>query len=76
MNLIEGWRQAWRFTSVWASGVGIGALTVWNMLPFAVREAVPDWIEILIGGALFGIVFLARVTDQPKAREKINAAAK
>lgn len=76
MTLIDGWRQAWRFTSVWASGVGIGALTVWNMLPMAVREAVPDWIEILIGGVLFALVFLARVTAQPKTTEKINAAAK
>lgn len=76
MTLIDGWRQAWRYTSVWASGVGIGALTAWNMLPMAVREAVPDWIEVAIGGVLFGLVFLARVTAQPRTVEKINAAAK
>lgn len=76
MKLIEEWRQAWRFTSVWASGVGFSALTAWGLMPYAVREAVPDWIEVAIGGALFAIVFLARVTAQPKAREKIDAAAK
>lgn len=76
MTLIDGWRQAWRFTSVWASGVGFSALTAWGLMPYAVREAVPDWIEIAVGGALFGVVFLARVTAQPRTVEKINAAAK
>lgn len=74
MTLIDEWRQAWRFTSVWASGVGFSALTAWGLMPSAVREAVPDWIEIVVGGALFGVVFLARVTAQPKTQEKINAA--
>lgn len=74
MRLIEEWRQAWRYTSVWASGAGIGVLTVWNMMPTAVRDQVPDLIEAVVGGALFALVFLARVTAQPKAQEKINAA--
>lgn len=74
MTLIEEWRQAWRYTSVWASGVGIGALTAWNMMPVAVRDAVPDWMEAIIGGGLFALVFLARVTAQPKTQEKIDAA--
>jgi hypothetical protein len=74
MKLIEEWRQAWRYTSVWASGAGIGVLTAWNMMPMAVRDQVPDWMEALVGGVLFGLVFLARVTAQPKAQEKINAA--
>lgn len=74
MRLIEEWRQAWRYTSVWASGAGIGVLTVWNMMPTAVRDQVPDLIEAVVGGSLFALVFLARVTAQPKAQEKINAA--
>lgn len=76
MKLIKEWRQAWRFASVWASGVGFSALTAWGLMPHAVREAVPDWIEIAIGGALFAVVFLARVTAQPKVQEAINAASK
>ena len=76
LHLIEGWRQAWRYTSVWASGVGFSALTVWTIMPMAVRDVVPDWIEILAGGLLFGIVLLSRITAQPKAQEKIDAAAK
>ncbi len=74
MRLIKEWRQAWRYTSIWASGAGIGVLTAWNMMPIAVRDRVPDWIEAVVGGALFALVFLARVTAQPKAQEKINAA--
>jgi len=74
MTLIEEWRQAWRFTSVWAGGAGIGVLTVWNLMPLAVRDVVPDWIEVVVGGGLFALIWLARVTAQPKAQEKINAA--
>jgi|LUMV01.1.fsa_nt_gb hypothetical protein len=74
MKLIEEWRQAWRYTSVWASGAGIGVLTVWNMMPTAVRDRVPDLIEAVVGGALWALVVLTRVIAQPKAREKINAA--
>lgn len=72
LHLIEGWRQAWRYTSVWASGVGFSALTAWGLMPMAVRDVVPDWIEILAGGLLFAIVFLARVTAQPKATAKVS----
>lgn len=74
MRLIDGWRGAWRFASVWVSGAGFGVLTVWTLMPPAVRDVVPDLIEVLVGGLLFGAVFLARVTDQPKAREKLDAA--
>lgn len=72
MKLIEEWRQWWRFASVWASGVGFSVLAVWAIMPPAVRDAVPDGIELLIGAVLFGGVLLARITDQPKLREKRN----
>ncbi|WOF44383.1 hypothetical protein KNJ79_05470 [Sphingopyxis indica] len=69
ISLIDEWRDAWRYASVWAAGAGLSILTVWNMMPDAVRERVPDWIEILVGGALWGLVFLARVT---KKKEKTS----
>lgn len=76
LHLIEGWRQAWRYTSVWAGSAGLGVMTAWNMMPPAVREAVPDWLELLVGGAFWAVFFICRVTAQPKAQEKIDAAAK
>lgn len=72
MKLIDEWRDAWRFASVWASGVGFSVLGVWAIMPPAVRDAVPDGIELFIGAVLFGGVLLARITDQPKLREKIS----
>lgn len=71
--LIDEWREAWRFSSTWAAAWAIGVLTVWNMMPVAVRTVVPDWLEILIGAVLWGFVMLCRVIAQPKAREKIEA---
>lgn len=70
MKLIDDWSLWWRFASVWASGVGFSVLTVWTIMPPAVRDVVPDWIEVIVGAALFAFVLLARVTDQPKIREK------
>lgn len=73
MVWIDEWRSVWRFSSTWAAAWAIGVLTVWNMMPSAVRTVVPDWLEILIGVSLWGFVMLCRVTAQPKAREKIEA---
>lgn len=74
MRLVDDWRDAWRFTSIWASGAGLGALTVWNMMPAAVRGIVPDWIEVVGGIALWGVVIVARLAPQPKLQEKRDAA--
>lgn len=71
--LIEEARDWWRFSSTWAAAWAIGVLTVWNMMPVAIRLVVPDWIEILVGALLWGFVMLCRLAAQPKAREKIEA---
>lgn len=74
LTLIDEWQKAWRFASVWVSGVGFSVLTVWTLMPPAVRDVVPDPVEILVGGLLFGAVFLARVTAQPKLKGKCDDA--
>ena len=71
--LIAEWREAWRFSSLWAATVGFGALTAWNMMPPAARDLVPDWIEAVIGFSLWLAVFLARVTRQPGSQAAIDA---
>lgn len=69
-KLIDGWQDWWRWASTWASGTGIGILTVWNMMPFSVRQVVPDWLMLLVGAVLWGGVLLARLWKQPKAEAK------
>lgn len=71
--LIDEWRDAWRFATVWAAGAGFAALTVWNMMPGPVRQLVPDWIEVSVGLVLWGLVFLARIVRQPGAQAAIDA---
>lgn len=69
-KLVEGWQDLWRMASTWASGTGIAILTIWNMMPSSVRNVVPDWLMLLIGGVLWGLVLLARIWKQPKLEAK------
>ncbi len=71
--LIDEWREWWRFSSTWAAAWAIGALTVWNLMPVAVQRAVPDGIELVVGGLLWGFVLLCRVWSQPGSQAKIDA---
>ena len=72
-RLIDEWREWWRFSSTWASAWAIGVLTVWNLMPPAVRMAVPDAVELAIGALLWGFVLLCRVWNQPGSQAKIDA---
>lgn len=74
VKLVPNWRDLWRFSSTWTSGVGFSVLTVWTIMPPAVRDVVPDWIEVVVGATLFGSVLLARITEQPKLKEKRDGA--
>ena len=71
--LIAGWREAWRFSSLWFGTFAIGALTVWNMMPPAVRDVVPDPIELAIGGVLWGGLVVSRIAKQPRSQARIDA---
>lgn len=70
---IAEWREAWRFSSLWAATVGFGALVVWNQMPSVVRARVPDTLEFAIGGLLWASVLLARLVKQPTSQAKIDA---
>jgi hypothetical protein len=71
--LIDEWREAWRFSSIWVAGACFTLLTVWNLMPPAVRDVVPDGIELAIGLSLWGVVALARIVRQPGSQAKIDA---
>ncbi len=70
--LIDEWREWWRFSSTWAAAWAIGMLTVWNLMPPAVRDIVPDPAELAIGAFLWGFVLLCRLVRQPGAQAKID----
>lgn len=71
---IAEWREAWRFSSLWVGTIAIGALTVWNLMPPAVQDVVPDAIELTIGAALWGLLILSRLIRQPDAEAAIKAS--
>lgn len=77
MQLIDNARQWWRLWSIRLNAIGIailgwvqfdpvGALTVWNMLPPAVRDVLPANFLTVAGLALFVLSMLSRVVAQPK----------
>lgn len=82
MKFIDDWcRKWWRLWSIRLNAIGlailgyvqfdpVGALGVWNMLPFEVRRVVPNNILAIVGVALFGLSMLARLVKQPKLEKK------
>lgn len=77
LHLIPNARQWWKLWSIRLNGIGlailgwvqfdpVGALTVWNMLPYAVRDILPPNFLTFVGLALFALSMLSRVVAQPK----------
>ncbi len=71
--LIAEWREAWRFSSLWAATTGFAVLVAWNQMPGAVRAKVPDSIELVVSLCLWAAVMLARICRQPWSQAKIDA---
>ncbi len=87
MKLVPHWRVLWRSWSVRLNALGIAVLAwfavdpvsllaVWNMMPSAVRDLIPEQFLSAIGAALFALSMIARLVRQPKMQEHIDAAAK
>lgn len=84
MKLIENWTctlwRAWsvRFNAIglailaWVSIDPVSVLTVWNLMPPAVRAVLPPHFVTIAGAALFALSMLARVVQQPKMVAKIE----
>lgn len=76
-RLVDNWCHAWRWWSVRFNALGlailgfvsfdpVAALGVWNMLPAEVRAHLPRNFLLILGGALFLLSMLARITKQKK----------
>lgn len=83
--LLPHWRELWRSWSVRLNALGlailgwfaidpVSLLAVWNMMPAAVRDLIPEQLVSGLGAILFLLAMLARLVRQPKLREKIDAA--
>jgi hypothetical protein len=68
MQLVENWRQAWKWFSVQA----ITAALVWEMLPLETRALLPDSIEPHVSAAFLVIAALGRVIDQPSKHVDVD----
>lgn len=84
-DLLPHWRILWRSWSVRLNALGlailawfafdpVSLLAVWNMMPAAVRDLIPEQFLSVIGAALFALSMIARLVKQPKMQEKIDAA--
>jgi hypothetical protein len=85
LKLLPHWRVLWRSWSVRLNALGlailawfafdpVSLLAVWNMMPAAVRDLIPEQFLSVIGAALFALSMIARLVKQPKMQEKIDAA--
>lgn len=85
LKLLPHWRVLWRSWSVRLNALGlailawfafdpVSLLAVWNMMPAAVRDLIPQQFLSVIGAALFALSMIARLVKQPKMQEKIDAA--
>jgi hypothetical protein len=71
MTLVENWKQAWKWFSMWAFAVCGSISLVWVNLPADVKNLIPDswekWVFIVIflSSVLGGV---GRLVDQTKGK--------
>ena len=81
LELIEDWRNLWRFWSVRLGIVGSAitgvliafpdvALSAWAMMPGDLKAAIPERYMPLIGVAIFVLSMIARAIKQTKLEPK------
>lgn len=83
-ELIEDWRNFWRFWSVRLGVIGSAltgylvafpdqALQAWAMLPADLKAYLPERYMPLVGVAIFVLSMIARVIKQSKLQPKEGA---
>ena len=81
LELIEDWRNFWRFWSVRLGIVGSAitgvliafpdvALSAWAMMPADLKSAIPERYMPLIGVVIFVASLIARAIKQTKLEQK------
>lgn len=82
-ELIEDWRDFWRFWSVRLAAVGTAitgllvafpdaALAAWAILPHELKSSIPPQYMPLIGVVVFALSIVARLIRQDSLRDKDN----
>ena len=82
-ELIEDWRNWWRFWSVRLAAVGTAitgllvafpdaALAAWAILPHELKSSIPPQYMPLIGVVVFALSIAARLVRQDSLRGKDN----
>lgn len=73
MRLVENWKQAWRWFSMWAFAICASIPVAWVSLPEDVKKLLPDswekWVFVAIAAAA-GLGAVGRVIDQTKGKGK------
>ena len=64
MKLIDNWRDAWRFSSVWAMTAATAIQGAWIALPLDLRTTLPPWLPQTIAIALLLLGIFARIVKQ------------
>lgn len=81
LELIEDWRNFWRFWSVRLGIIGSAitgvliafpdvALSAWAMMPADLKSAIPERYMPLIGVVIFVASLIARAIKQTKLEQK------
>lgn len=79
--LIDDARNWWRLWSVRLNMLGLAimsyiafdpsaVLVVINMMPAPVRSALPDRIELIVGGLIFALAMISRLVVQPRLEKR------
>lgn len=82
-ELIEDWRECWRFWSVRLAAVGTAitgllvafpdaALAAWAVMPVEFKDAIPPQYMPLVGVVVFALSIVARLIRQDSLRGKDN----
>lgn len=69
MILIDNWRNAWRFASVWAMTAATALQGAWLALPDELRVLLPSWLPHTTAIALLALGVVARVVKQDSVRD-------
>lgn len=71
MNLIDEWKQCWRFLSVQCNGIGIAISATYASLYDQLKDNFPPRYMFAITGAVFVLGILGRlISQQPKEEPK------
>lgn len=65
-ELVENWRQAWRWISVNCMVVAIAVQGTWASLEADQRASIPGWAVTALTIALLGLGVIGRLVKQPE----------